>query len=51
MINRLWLHRRPLVDLVGATGKAPGNFVVPSLSLMHWLRRSLRGGAVAPAAT
>ncbi len=49
MANRLWLERRPLVDLMAATGKASGNLVVPSLSLLHWLRRSLRGRAAAPA--
>jgi len=49
MANRLWLERRPLVDLMAATGTTAGNFVVPSLSLLHWLRRSLRGRAPTPA--
>jgi CelD/BcsL family acetyltransferase involved in cellulose biosynthesis len=42
MANRLWLDRRMLVDLITATGRAPGDFIVASLPLLHWVRRSLR---------
>lgn len=45
MLNRLWLDRRALVDLISATGRAPGDFVVSSLPLLHWMRRSLRARA------
>jgi len=47
MANRLWQERRPLANVMAATGKAAGNFVVPSLSLLHRLRSGLRGGAAA----
>jgi CelD/BcsL family acetyltransferase involved in cellulose biosynthesis len=47
MVNRLWLDRRPLVDFITATGRAHGNFVVSSLSVLHWMRRSVRPAAVA----
>jgi CelD/BcsL family acetyltransferase involved in cellulose biosynthesis len=50
MANRLWPERRPLVDLMAATGRTSGNLVVPSLSLLHRLRRGLRGRAPLPAA-
>lgn len=46
MANRLWLDRRPLVDLVAATSR--GNLVVSALSLLHRLRRGLRPAATAP---
>ena len=42
MLNRLWLERRSLVDLISASGRAPGDFLVSSLPLLHWMRRSLR---------
>jgi hypothetical protein len=47
MVNRLWLDRRPLVDFITATGRAHGNFVVSSLSFLHWMRRSVRPAAAA----
>jgi CelD/BcsL family acetyltransferase involved in cellulose biosynthesis len=50
MANRLWLERRALVDVVGATGKAPANFALSSLSMLHRLWRSMRGAAPVPAA-
>ncbi len=50
MLNRLWLDRRSLVDLITATGRAPGDFVVSSLPLLHWMRRSLRVRALPQAA-
>jgi CelD/BcsL family acetyltransferase involved in cellulose biosynthesis len=51
MANRLWLDRRPLVDLIAATGRTHGNLVVSSLSLLHRVRRSLRPAAPAAAAS
>jgi CelD/BcsL family acetyltransferase involved in cellulose biosynthesis len=45
MLNRLWLERRSLVDLISASGRAPGDFLVSSLPLLHWMRRSLRARA------
>ena len=47
MVNRLWTGRRPLVDLIAAT--SPGNVVVSTLSLLHRVRRGLRGAAPTPA--
>jgi CelD/BcsL family acetyltransferase involved in cellulose biosynthesis len=46
MANRLWLDRRPLVDLVAAA--SPGNLLIASLSLLHRLRGGRRRAA-APA--
>jgi CelD/BcsL family acetyltransferase involved in cellulose biosynthesis len=43
MINRLWLDRRGLADLVTATGRASGDLMVSSLPLFHWVSRTLRG--------
>jgi CelD/BcsL family acetyltransferase involved in cellulose biosynthesis len=40
MANRLWLDRRPLIDLVAAT--RPGNPLIALLSLLHRLRRGRR---------
>ena len=51
MANRLWLDRRPLVDLIAATGRTHGNLVVSSLSLLHRVRRSLRPAAPAAVAS
>lgn len=51
MVNRFWLDRRPLVDLIAATGRTHGNLVVSSLSLLHRVRRSLRPAAPAAAAS
>ena len=47
MVNRLWLDRRTLLDLVTTTGRAAGDLMVSSLPLFHWASRTLRG---APAA-
>jgi hypothetical protein len=42
MVNRLWLDRRGLADLVTTTGRAAGDLMVCSLSLLHWMSRTLR---------
>jgi hypothetical protein len=42
MINRLWLDRRGLADLVTTTGRAAGELMVSSLPLLHWMSRTLR---------
>ncbi len=39
MINRLWLERRTLQNVVAATGRGRGEFVVASLSLMRYFKR------------
>jgi CelD/BcsL family acetyltransferase involved in cellulose biosynthesis len=49
MVNRLWLDRRPLADLIAATGRTPGNFIVSSLSLLHWMKRGARPAPAAAA--
>jgi hypothetical protein len=49
MANRVWLDRRLLANLVTATGRSPGDFVVSSLPLLGWVARNLRGGAAAAA--
>jgi CelD/BcsL family acetyltransferase involved in cellulose biosynthesis len=50
MINRLWLDRRALLDLVTTTGRTTGDLMVSSLPLFHWVSRTLRGTlAAAPA--
>ena len=50
MLNRLWLERRALTDVLAATGSAPG-LALSSLSMLHRAWRGLRGAAPAPAAT
>jgi hypothetical protein len=42
MLNRLWLDRRALADLVTTTGRAAGEVMVSSLPLLHWMSRTLR---------
>ena len=42
MVNRLWLDRRGLADLVTTTGRAAGELMVSSLPLLHWMSRTLR---------
>jgi hypothetical protein len=49
MVNRLWVDRRGLADLVTTTGRATGDLIVSSLPLLHWMSRTLRR-APAPAA-
>jgi hypothetical protein len=49
MVNRLWVDRRGLADLVTTTGRAAGDLIVSSLPLLHWMSRTLRR-APAPAA-
>ena len=49
MMNRLWLDRRPLVDLVAATGRR--EFLMSSLSLLQRLWRGRRTAAPASAVT
>jgi CelD/BcsL family acetyltransferase involved in cellulose biosynthesis len=47
MVNRLWLDRRALLDVVTASGRAFGDLMVSSLPLFHWVSRTLRGSPAA----
>jgi hypothetical protein len=42
MINRLWIDRRVIRNVLIATGRRPGDFVVAVLPVLRWLRRKFR---------
>jgi hypothetical protein len=44
MIDRLWLDRRVMHDVVLSTGRHPGDVVVAMLPALRWLKRKLRFG-------
>ena len=43
MIDRLWLDRRVIFDMVLSTGRRPGDLVVSMLPGLRWFKRKLRG--------
>ena len=41
MINRLWLDRRTIVNLLISTGRRPGDLAISGLPLLRWIKRKI----------
>ncbi len=41
MINRLWLDRRSIENLILSPNRAWGNFIIASMPILRWIKRAL----------